>query len=167
MPRDFTCGRMEEMMFSRSSSPNSPGISPEASRSLISTRNCSSATWESVIRNTEGTFFTAALMYWVARSSWIEQGQRSERLCSCSPSKGTGGDQLSRRPHEPETSRGHCQALGSHQSRFLVMAGWAHARWKVTNPPLGRLAASGTNLCFKQSDPRQQTPRLCTLAQGP
>lgn len=79
IPRDFTCGRMEEMIFSRSSSPNKPGISPEASKSLISTRNCSSATWESVIRNTEGTFFTADLMYWAARSSWIEQGQWSQR----------------------------------------------------------------------------------------
>lgn len=63
MPSDFTCGRMDVMMFSTSSSANSPGISPEASRSLISTRNCSSATWESVIRNTEGTFFTADLTY--------------------------------------------------------------------------------------------------------
>lgn len=41
---------------------------PDASRSLTRTRNFSSATWASVIRNTVPTFFTPALMQRDARS---------------------------------------------------------------------------------------------------
>lgn len=65
---------MALIMFSNSSSWKSPGTSPDAKKSLIRTKNDSSATWESVIRNTVGTFFTAALMYCEARSSWGSKG---------------------------------------------------------------------------------------------
>lgn len=56
---------------------------PDASRSLTRTRNFSSATWASVIRNTVPTFFTPALMQRDARSVWVtgtqgEAGRESD-----------------------------------------------------------------------------------------
>ena len=45
MPVPFTSFLSPLMMFSNSSSPNSPGTSPEATRSLISTTNFSSHTY--------------------------------------------------------------------------------------------------------------------------
>ena len=69
-PTAFTSFLMAEMMASTSSSWNKPGISPEASRSLMITRKVSSATWESVISSTVPVFFTPAFMYRAATSSW-------------------------------------------------------------------------------------------------
>lgn len=58
----------EDTMFSTSSSGKRSGISPEARRSLISTRNFSSGTWASVMRNTVPRFFSPARTYRFARS---------------------------------------------------------------------------------------------------
>ena len=57
MPAPFTSFLTIPMMFSISSSVNRSGISPEASRLLIKTKNFSSATWASLIRNAVGRFF--------------------------------------------------------------------------------------------------------------
>lgn len=58
------------MMFSISSSANSSGICPLASISLMSTRNRSSDTCESVIRNMTPKLLRPALMYNPARSDF-------------------------------------------------------------------------------------------------
>ena len=55
-------------IFSTSSSPNRSGISPEANKLLINTRNFSSATCASVIRKTVPKFFKPAFWYKFARS---------------------------------------------------------------------------------------------------
>ena len=70
-PAPFTSLRIPLMTFSSSSSANNSGISPEASRSLITTRNFSSGTWASVRRNTVPTPFRPALMYNWARSAYM------------------------------------------------------------------------------------------------
>lgn len=69
----LTSAAIELMILSTSSSANSSGISPEASMSLMSTRNLSSATCESVIRNIMLTFFRPDFRYKPAKSlckSW-------------------------------------------------------------------------------------------------
>lgn len=43
---------------------------PDAKKSFTRTKNCSSATCASVIRNTVPMFFTPAFRYWFARSAW-------------------------------------------------------------------------------------------------
>lgn len=69
-PAPFTSFLMPEMIFSTSSSAKSPGISPEANRSLISTRKLSSGTCASVNKNTVPMFFKPAFWHKFARSSW-------------------------------------------------------------------------------------------------
>lgn len=71
MPAPFTSLRIPLMTFSSSSSANNSGISPEASKSLITTRNLSSGTWASVRRNTVPTPFRPALMYSWAKSAYM------------------------------------------------------------------------------------------------
>lgn len=43
---------------------------PDVKKSFTSTKNCSSATCASVIRNTVPMFFTPAFRYRFARSAW-------------------------------------------------------------------------------------------------
>ena len=69
IPAPFTSFLTPLITFSSSSSANSSGISPEASRSLMSTRNFSSGTCASVSRKTVPMFFRPALMYSWARSA--------------------------------------------------------------------------------------------------
>ena len=75
-PAPFTSFLMPEMIFSTSSSAKSPGISPEARRSLISTRKLSSGTCASVKRNTVPMFFKPAFWHKFARSSWPKGEKR-------------------------------------------------------------------------------------------
>ena len=69
IPAPLTSLRIPLTTFWTSSSANNSGISPEANRSLITTRNFSSGTWASVRRNTVPTPFRPALMYSWARSA--------------------------------------------------------------------------------------------------
>ena len=62
-PDAFTSFLNPPMIFSSSSSGNSPGISPDASKSLISTRKFSSGTCASVSRKTMPMFFNPDLTY--------------------------------------------------------------------------------------------------------
>ena len=71
-PAPFTSFLTPEIIFSTSSSANRPGISPDASRSLISTRKLSSGTWASVSRNTVPIFFNPAFVHKFARSSLVK-----------------------------------------------------------------------------------------------
>lgn len=59
-PAPFTSFLTPLITFSSSSSTNSSGISPEASRSLMRTKNLSSGTCASVRRKTVPTFFRPA-----------------------------------------------------------------------------------------------------------
>ena len=62
MPALFTSFLTPLMMLSYSSPANRSGISPEASRSLINTRNFSSGTWAWVSRNNVPIFVSPVLM---------------------------------------------------------------------------------------------------------
>lgn len=75
----LTSGVIALIILSTSSSAKSSGISPEASMSLMSTRNLSSATCESVIKNMMLTFFRPAFRYKPARSLWklVKQNYKS------------------------------------------------------------------------------------------
>ena len=61
-PALFTSFLTPLMMLSYSSPAKRSGISPEANRSLINTRNFSSGTWASVRRNTVPIFLSPALI---------------------------------------------------------------------------------------------------------
>lgn len=62
IPAPLTSFLIPFITFSNSSSANRSGISPDASRSLINTRNFSSGTCASVRRNTVPMFLRPALM---------------------------------------------------------------------------------------------------------
>ena len=75
IPAPFTSFLSKVTIFSTSSSENKSGISPDAKRLLIKTKNFSSATWASVIRNTVPKFFTPVFWYKFAKSifkSWLQ-----------------------------------------------------------------------------------------------
>lgn len=82
IPAPLTSLRTPLMTFSRSSSANRSGISPEASKSLITTRNFSSGTWASVRRNTVPTPFRPALIYNWARSAYVREEMSQQNSCS-------------------------------------------------------------------------------------
>jgi len=69
-PVALTSFRTPLMTSSIWSSGKRPGISPDASKSLIKTRNSSWGTWASVMRNMTGWFLTPALMYCAPRSTF-------------------------------------------------------------------------------------------------
>ena len=68
-PRLLTSPRMLLMMSSLSSAGKRSGMSPEASRSLMNTRNFSLMTWLSVMRNTMPSSLRPARLYIFCRSS--------------------------------------------------------------------------------------------------
>ena len=67
-PAPLTSFLTPDMMFSTSSSGKSPGISPDASRSLINTKKCSSGICASVSKNTVPMFLRPAFEHNIAKS---------------------------------------------------------------------------------------------------
>lgn len=141
------------MILSTSSSANSSGICPLASISLISTKNRSSATCESVMRNITPTFLSPALMYNEARSAFRSSTVYVDLSCTWNGSREDMN--ADRRASDcfplPPTPTSNALPLGSSIIRLIrhtcAIASSNSTRFIDPASSLYELNASVSNLC--------------------
>jgi len=139
-------------------------LSPEASRSLIRTRNFSSGTWASVRRKTVPTFLRPALMYNWASSACIgteregggrEEGETGREKRLEGKGEGMGEGKIVKREHEQELV-----FFGTYYWRVVVCS---HACVQYIRYRHGSLFAA----VFKLEFPETLSPRSTYLCYTP